>query len=320
MRIAFAVPGSLDAKTGGTIYDKRIIGGLRARGWRVDVISLDDLASVDDRTVVVVDGLSYKAGPDRIEREASRLSFVALVHLPLALEVGIDAVEAQRLRSLERRILGVMPRVIVTGRATIGMLDGYDVSADRITVVEPGTDRAPLARGSGSTTVHLLSVAAVTEGKGHGLLLRALSNVSARDWMLTCAGRIVQPIETADQRVTFAGELDDQRLAEAYDRADLFVLATLRETFGMAAAEAVAHGLPVVSTRTGSIPDIVGDGGLLVDAGDEVAMSMALGRAIGDVSLRQQLAAAARRQRARLKSWDEAVGEMADALAAVARG
>ena len=56
---------------------------------------------------------------------------------------------------------------------------------------------------------------------------------------------------------------------QRYDRTDVFVLATLRETYGMAVAEALAHGLPVVSTSTGAIPALVGtDAGLLVAPGD----------------------------------------------------
>ena len=95
--------------------------------------------------------------------------------------------------------------------------------------------------------------------------------------------------------MSLVGELDASALEDFYDRSDLFVLATLRETYGMAVAEALAHGLPVVSTRTGAIPDLVGsDAGLLVPPGDVQALTDALSRVIGDADLRARLAAGAR--------------------------
>ena len=116
-------------------------------------------------------------------------------------------------------------------------------------------------------------------------------------------------------RVTLRGELDDTELAAAYDRADLFVLATLRETYGMAVAEALAHGLPVVSTTTGAIPDLVGDrAGILVPPGDETALAAALARVMGDAGLRDRLAEGALRVRDRLPTWDEAAKTMAVAV------
>ena len=106
-----------------------------------------------------------------------------------------------------------------------------------------------------------------------------------------------------------------QSLDEYYDRADVFVLATLQETYGMAVAEALARGLPVVSTTTGAIPDLVGaDAGLLVPPGNAAALAEALARVIGDEQLRAQLSAGARRVRDRLPDWEHACSEMAAAL------
>jgi glycosyltransferase involved in cell wall biosynthesis len=119
--------------------------------------------------------------------------------------------------------------------------------------------------------------------------------------------------------VTLTGELDEVPVNEWYARSDLFVLATLRETYGMAVAEAIARGLPIVSTRTGAIPEIVGpDAGILVAPGDAPALAAALRRVLDDRSLRERLAAGARRQRESLPTWDHAVGKMDAALRALA--
>jgi glycosyltransferase involved in cell wall biosynthesis len=321
--------------------------GLRARGWTVQVRELDAsfprptaaalaeaagvLAAIPDGTTVIVDGLAFGAMPAEAERAASRLYFVALVHLPLAAEIGIDREDVIRFEASERRALAAAGRVIVTGDATAIELKGYGIRRETIVVVEPGTDRAPLATGSrrgAGDPLHLVSVAVITPGKGHEVLLRALGSLRHRPWRLTCAGSVERHPATAarlrdllraeglEDRVSFAGELDAGALAALYDSADLFVHPTLHETYGMVVAEALARGLPVVSTATGAIPDLVGaDAGLLVRPGDADALTGALSAVLEDDHLRQRLAAGARRVRDRLPTWEAAVDQMAATLA-----
>ena len=94
--------------------------------------------------------------------------------------------------------------------------------------------------------------------------------------------------------MSFVGDLDAQALETCYSRADVFVLATAQETYGMAVAEAVAHGLPVVATKTGAIPELVGDdAGLLVPVGDAAA----LGRGSCPGAERRRSSRAPRRRR-----------------------
>jgi glycosyltransferase involved in cell wall biosynthesis len=346
-RLVLIVSGSFAQRSGGYEYDRRMAAGLRARGRDVDVRELDAsfprpttaaldeaarvLAAIPDGTTVIVDGLAFGAMSAEAEREASRLRLVALVHLPLAAEIGIDGEEAIRFEASERRALTAAGRVIVTGNAAALALQRYGVGRETIAVVEPGTDRAPLAAGSrvgSQDPLHLVSVAAITPGKGHEILLRALGSIQERHWRLTCAGSVERhPPTTArlremlragglDDRVSLAGELDATALASLYDTADLFVLATLHETYGMVVAEALARGLPVIGTATGAIPDLVGaDAGLVVAPGDPHALARALSRVMADADLRERLAAGARRVRDRLPTWDDAVDGMAAALA-----
>ena len=196
--IVVIVPGSIEARTGGYEYDRRIIAGLRAHGWSVEVREVDAgfphptsvalahvasvLAAIPDGTTVVIDGLAYGAMPDEAERESSRLRLVALVHLPLAAEVGLDLETVVRVDSSERRSLAVAARVIVTGTSSADALVSSGVTRDRIAVVEPGTDAAPIARGSGNApALHLVAVATINPGKGHEILLRALAKIPPRD-------------------------------------------------------------------------------------------------------------------------------------------
>jgi len=261
------------------------------------------------------------------ERERSRLRLVALVHLPLAAEVGIDRGEADRLAESERTALAAARVAIVTADGTARLLRSYGIRPDRIAVVEPGTDRAPIARGS-RNPLHLVSVAAVTPGKGHEALIRALLPLRDRKWRLTCAGSVERHPPTAahvsamlrtedlEDRVSIVGELDAAALGTLYDAGDLFVHPTLHETYGMVVAEALARGMPVIGSATGAIPNLVGaDAGLLVTPGDIDALTRALSCVLDDEALHERLAAGARRVRDRLPTWDDAADGMAALLA-----
>ncbi|HEX4347760.1 MAG TPA: glycosyltransferase family 4 protein [Vicinamibacterales bacterium] len=340
--LVLVVPGRIETRTGGYGYDRRIAEGLRRAGWDVRIAELDAsfpqptpaareqavraLAAIPDGRAVLIDGLALGAMPIEAEREQARLRLLALVHHPLALETGLDAGTAAMLERSERRALAAVRRVVVTSQATAATLGRYGVTASRVVVVEPGTDRAPLAHGSGGPDVHLLCVASVVPRKGHDVLVGALARMP-RDaaWRLTLAGsldrdasavsRLREMVDAAGlaERVRLAGELDGDRLGAAYDAADAFVLATRYEGYGMAVAEAVARGLPVVSTATGAIEAIVGRGGVIVPPDDERALADALAQ-VARADVRARLAVRAREQRTRLPGWDDASRRMAEVV------
>ncbi|HVL59658.1 MAG TPA: glycosyltransferase family 4 protein [Burkholderiaceae bacterium] len=342
-RVRFVVPGALDTATGGYAYDRRIVDGLRALGWQVGVHCLGAdfphpsaassahadavLASFAAGERVVVDGLALGAMPAIAHRHAQRLRLVALVHHPLALETGLDRSVAQALAQAERDALRAVRRIVVTSAATARLLRADGVAPERIDVVEPGTDPVPPARGSGGERVALLCVATVTPRKGHAVLLDALAPLVDLRWQLVCAGSVERDPACAaavrerigahglTQRVALLGEVDSQRLPSLYERADAFVLASFVEGYGMALAEAIAHGLPVVATRTGACDEIAPDGAALwVPPGDSQALSAALRQLIEQPPLRQRLAAAAWAAGERLPRWPDCVQRFAHAL------
>lgn len=348
LRVTFAVPGRLDTRTGGYEYDRRIVAGLRARGWDVDISQWGDdfpfpsesaraqaarsLADLPDGAIVVIDGLAFGALPDVVRGERDRLAIVALVHHPLALETGLSPAAAAALDASERAALKSARAVVVTSEATARTLAHYDVARARITVVEPGTDAAPIAAGSRQETLTFLAVGSVVPRKGFGTLMDALALVAQRPWRLIVAGSLDRAPETVAQvmsrlhaaglseRVEFLGELNGDALAEVYGRADVFVLPTFYEGYGMVVAEAIARGLPVISTPTGGIPSLVGDrAGLLVPIADVPALAHALAQVIDDPATLDRLRHGARDARERLVSWDDRAGEWAAILRAVAR-
>jgi glycosyltransferase involved in cell wall biosynthesis len=340
----------LNQHTGGYIYDRRIAEGLRGLGWDVQVIELDGgfphpsvealdqaagaLAGIASNSAVLIDSLAYGAMPDVVAAEASRLRLAALVHLPLSAAARLEGGAEAAVDAMERRALQCARVVVVTGTAALPLLSRYRLPAERVMVVEPGTDRAPIARGSRvDEPLGLLCVATLNQIKGHELLLESLSDLKQTDWRLACVGSLTRDPVTVSRvrsllvrldlqdRVTFTGELTGDELEARYALADVFVLATRQETFGMAVAEALAHGIPVVATATGSVQDLVADdAGLIVPAGDRQALASALRQVVGSAELRARLTAGACRARMRLRTWDQAATEMARCLGALVHG
>lgn len=339
----FAIPGDLQAPTGGYGYDRRIIAGLRAQGWRVTVHALDagfpfpspaalehaqrSFAAMPDGALVLVDGLALGALPQLAQAHAARLRLVALVHHPLAAECGLTPAQARALAESERLALAAVGQVIVTSDATAVALRELGVAPSRVCVVQPGTDAAPLARRVRGELLQLLCVATLIPRKGHDLLFSALAALQPLRWHLRCVGSLSRDPQTVarlrallqrlelTQRVSLAGELHASELTAVYGDADLFVLPTHLEGFGMVVAEALAHGLPVVSTRVGAIADLVGtDAGVLVAPGDAQALRQALSRVLTQPGLLDTLAAGAATVRGRLPDWQQACARMSRIL------
>jgi glycosyltransferase involved in cell wall biosynthesis len=299
------------------------------------------LARIADASPVVVDGLAFGAMPQLAAAHAARLRLIALVHHPLALETGLAAAQSARLAASERAALACARAVIVTSPATAAALHRYGVAPSRITIALPGTDRAalkdigkarePLDDDGAARPVELLCVASITPRKGHLDLVRALAACRARQprlpWRLVCVGSLerdpdcVAALRAAIEahglaaQVTLAGERDEAGVDRAYQDADVFVLASYHEGYGMVLAEAISHGLPVVSTTAGAIPDTVPEGaGRLVAPGDVDSLAAALQALIGQAALRRTMAAAARKAAHGLPNWDQAAARVLGVL------
>lgn len=343
------VPGSLDQRTGGYLYDARMTQELRSAGWTVTVHELAGrfpdvdaqartalagaLDSLPDGDLVVVDGLASGALPDIVAAHARRLSMIVLVHHPLADETGLSPEVAERLRVSETEALSHIRGVIVTSLFTAERLQRYGVPADRIRAVLPGTDPARPARGPGEGhPPRLVCVGTLAPRKGQDVLVRALHAIRDLAWDCTCAGSLerdpsfsahvlgeVDRLGLTD-RIAFTGELEAQALEEVYATATLFVLPSHYEGYGMALAEALARGLPVVSTSGGAIPHTVpSDAGILVTPGDAGELADALRTLLEDEARRADLSRAARRHAGELPGWKSrarvfgaAVTELAD--------
>lgn len=332
------VPDGIDdprRPSGGNVYDRRVCSGLVALGWsvheyavpgqwrRVDATArgavATALARVPDGGRVLVDGLLACVVPEVLEPESDRLRLVVLLHMP-------------RDEPREAAALSAASAIVVTSDWTRRwLLDHYPLPEDRVYVVLPGTEVADVAPASLSGG-RLLCVGAITPVKGYDLLLDALATVGDPAWRCVCVGSLDLDAEFVevlrwrtedrglDDRVCFTGPLTGADLDRAYAEADVLVLASRAETYGMVVTEALARGLPVVATEVGGVPEALGhaaDGsrpGLLVTPGDPQALARALSLWLDDPGERARLRAAARSRRLTLSDWSQTSRELSAVL------
>jgi glycosyltransferase involved in cell wall biosynthesis len=341
----FAIPGDPSTLTGGYLYDRRVMETLPAYGWAPRLLRLPAgfpapstadieetrraFARIPSGSLVVVDGLAFGAIPKELIG-ALLLRWVALVHHPLAQETGVTPQDAIRLARSEKAALSEARAVIVTSPHTAETLEAdYRVPREKITVAPPGVERRFRARERGSA-VRLLTVATLTPRKAPEMLIEALRRIRHLDWTSKLVGNYRGDPPTTERvrrliarygmerRVRLVGELTGAALEAAYTNADLFVLPSRHEGYGMAFAEALAHGLPVVGCAVGAVPDTVPNyAGLLVPPDDPETLAAVLEGLIGSGPLRRCMAKAAWRHGRNLPRWSDTARIVAQALGRV---
>jgi glycosyltransferase involved in cell wall biosynthesis len=344
------VPDGIDDPTrpsGGNAYDRRVCAGLSAAGWDVREHAVPGswpwpeaaaeetlsrvIAGIPDGATVLVDGLIASTAPAILVPEARRLTLVVLVHMPL----GNGRREGE-VAAAEHAVLTAAAAIVTTSSWTREwLLDRYALRPDALHVAAPGADLAGLVPGTAEGGA-LLCVAAVTAQKGHDVLLAALAGIADLSWRCVCVGSLDRdPVfverlrRRADadgigDRVRFTGAQTGDDLDRSFAAADVLVLASHAETYGMVITEALARGLPVVATAVGGASEALGhtpDGhrpGLLVPAGDENALAEALRSWLRDAELRGRLRLAARERRATLSGWPATTDRIAHVLTGAA--
>jgi glycosyltransferase involved in cell wall biosynthesis len=340
--VYFAIPGRLDTLTGGYGYDRRLIEGLRTAGWDVRHVPLPGawpfpgaaaragaaaaLAALPAGSTVLVDGLAFGAMPEVAEQQARRLRLTALVHHPLADEGGLTNAQRAHLLTSERAALAHARATVCTSHSTARRLTAaFAVPAERITVAPPGTAPGRRAAGDGDPPL-ILSIGSLIPRKRHDVLLGALAAVRDRPWRARvlgsteldpgCAAALGRRIEAEGlgDRVELAGAVADTRAELA--GSDIFALASEYEGYGMAFAEALSHGLPVVGCRADAIADLVPRAaGALVPAGDVPAFAAALAGLLDDPDRRRACGEAAWAAGRKLPTWSDTAALVTGSLA-----
>jgi glycosyltransferase involved in cell wall biosynthesis len=346
VQVAFAIPGDITLPTGGYAYDRRVLALLPTLGIDAQHVVLPGsypqpsaadlaktkqlLATTAGDAVLLIDGLAYGAMPADLVRGVNR-KIVALVHHPLCLEAGLNEQRQAELRQLETEALALAGHVVVTSGATAkALVADFAVPPGKITVAEPGTDAAPRAMGTGKP-LQLLGVGSVVPRKAFDLLVRALVPHAGLDWVLTIVGATdrsadaLVALKTAiaesglQHRITLAGPADEARLNVHYASADIFVMPSLYEGYGMVLAEAMARGLPIVCTTGGAAADTVPDAAALkVPPGNVDALSAAIGRLLRDAALRARISDASWAAGQGLPRWEQTARTIANVVRRIA--
>jgi glycosyltransferase involved in cell wall biosynthesis len=336
------VPDGIDdpaRPSGGNAYDRRLCRGLTEAGWSVhqhticgdwprpDPISRADLVGVLSRlpagAIVLLDGMIASTLPDVLLPEADRLRLVVLLHMPIG-DAG------------ERAVLARVAAIVTTSVwSRHWLLDRHGLRPETVHVAEPGVDVGDIATGTASGD-QLLCVAAVIPDKGHDVLVDAIAQLDDVQLRCVCVGSLARDPafvtrlrrrlrdERIEDRVHFTGPLGGADLDAAYAAADVLVLASRAETYGMAVAEALARGLPVIATEVGGLPQTLGHAasggrpGLLVPPDDPAALAGALRAWLSDAELRAMLRRTALESRTSRVGWSETVDRVVSVLAGVA--
>jgi glycosyltransferase involved in cell wall biosynthesis len=347
-RCVFAIPGDLATPTGGYAYARKILP-LLSRHIETAVCALpqgfplpsnNELMAASQALnaaayschILLIDGLAFGALP-RSLIGALPVPIVALVHHPLGLEEGLSEDEKRRLLDSEGEALRLAQHVVVSSPAMARTLfQLFAVPPERITVVEPGILRGRKSEGSApGEPLHIVSVGTLTPRKGFGVLVEALHAVGNFEWRATIAGALDRSPETAaailekieacglSGRIALAGTLNEAAVSALYSSGDMFALASLYEGYGMAFAEAMAHGLPVIASGDGAVRETVSaDAGILCPVRDVSAIAAALRSLLSDPALRRRKADAAWQHARTLPTWEKTAAIIGGVLQRVA--
>lgn len=337
--VYFAVPGDIETPTGGYGYDRRLISELPSFGVLVTHLPLPgsfpspsaedcgqvakEFGKLPDDATVLIDGLAFGVMPEDIVKGIAQ-RIIALVHHPLALESGLSELRRDQLKVSETKVLALANHVIVTSESIKRILIAdYGVRAGIITVAEPGTDPAQRATGTG-TPMQLLSVGTITPRKAYDVLIAALEPLKDLDWRLTIAGASDRDNEATEaiksqiaaaglhDKVTLSGVVVPATLDRFYESADIFVLPSHFEGYGMVLGEAMARGLPIVCTTGGAAAETVPEGAAIkIAPGDVEALTRALESTLTERKLRVKLSDASWEAGRKLPTWNETARRVA---------
>lgn len=344
MRLAFVTVGDTSRATGGHLYNARVLGGLRELGVQVEefvascegvdeqhaaAADLGDCLDPAAFDVVCVDALARVACAPHLDRWLARAPVVAMVHeLPSAARSGERPDEEPLLRA---------DRLVCVSSHGASILEERGVAPDLIHVVPPGLDSPPPSERERvyeeDGVLRVLCVAQWIPRKGIAELVEAWNTLRAEyhrpaavleligetETDPAYADRVRGAVASADD-ILVRGVVGDDELRRAYVAADIFALPSTYEGYGMVYAEAMSHGLPVLALDTGPVPEVVGEAGLLVGAGDATGLVDTLHELLDDAALRRNLSGAALRRAGELSGWDSTVDGFLRALeAAVAQ-
>ena len=286
----------------GLAYGPGVVANLRRRPWAAPLM-LASMAAATRRAGRSADVVHAHWLPTVLPAAFAGRPLVVTLH-------GSDMALARRGRVLARRLLGRAAVVIAVSESLAA--EARELGARDVRVIPNGVD-VPSSVGEEADPPEVLFVGRLSAEKGiedlvaaaNGLNLVVVGDGPLRDRVPAALGFV--PREEVERR---------------YERAAVVACPSHREGFGLACAEAMAHGRPVVASAVGGLRELVADGetGLLVPPGDRAALRDAVRSLLADPERRRRMGAAGRERIAALCGWDRVVDDtMAAYEAALAR-
>ncbi|MFJ6456900.1 glycosyltransferase family 4 protein [Paenarthrobacter sp. NPDC091669] len=328
MHIRFMVPGNVRHGSGGNKYNAKLAEHLTALGADVETVIVDGdwpvgspadrqrfAEALDGGTTVIADGLVASGAPDEIAGAAGKGTKVwILSHMALADH-----------HDLEAKALAAATGIICPSAHSAVVLQARHGMRD-VVVARPGAEPGEVSQGS--EPKHIVAVAALFPNKSQTAIVYALSAVQDLPWTAALVGSLdADPMYAAEvtaavehymlqDRISVTGELTGEAFEDQWHKADLSILLSRSESFGMVVTESLAHGVPMIVRQGTGAVEALGDtragAALDVATGDEPAHT--LRNWLTNPELQQRWRNNALQARQHLQGWDTTAATVLSAL------
>ena len=267
-----------------------------------------------------------------------KIPAIATIHHPITVDLGIavksEPVLWKKLKHLrwysflkmQKQVTQTLPHLITVSEcAKNDISKEFRIPKDRFTVISNGINTNlfyPIPEIKRRKNRIIVTNSADTPLKGLYYLLLSVAEISKKTKIRLIVigtpkknGRILHQIKKLGigPFVTFTGRITDEEFVRQYAKATVAVIPSVYEGFGLPAGEAMACGVPVISTTGGALPEVVGDAGILVPPADPAALTNAITQVLNDPDLADKLSEAGYKRVKNHLTWNAAARKTVDA-------